>query len=124
MALSFLFLPEKNFYKFWWDEELNALKDASIKSNKLWKEAGKPRHGPIFNKRQLCRTQYRKAVRDGEKCSTTSYTNDLHETLLTKDGPTFWKCWPSKFETRAIPTRVGGCVDPNAIAKYFCKLFF
>jgi len=53
-------------YKFWWDEELNALKDASMKSNKLRKEAGKPRQGPIFNKRQLCRAQYRKAVRYGE----------------------------------------------------------
>ena len=70
-----LFVPtrQKNFYKFWWDEELNALKDASIKSNKLWKEAGKPRQGPMFNKRQLCRAKYRKAVRDGEKRSTMSY---------------------------------------------------
>jgi len=39
-----LFVPtrQKTFYKFWWDEELNALKDASIESNKLWKEADKP----------------------------------------------------------------------------------
>jgi len=120
-----LFVPtrQKNFYKFWWDEELNALKDASIKSNKLWKEAGKPRQGPIFNKRQLCRAQYRKAVRDGEKRSTMSYTNDLHEALLTKDGPTFWKCWRSKFETRASPTQVGGCVDPTAIANNFASYF-
>jgi len=30
-----LFVPThpENVYKFWWDEELNALKDASIKSN-------------------------------------------------------------------------------------------
>jgi len=43
---------KKNFYKFWWDEEINLLKDKSIESNKLRKAAGKPRNGPIFDKRQ------------------------------------------------------------------------
>jgi len=54
-----------------------------------------------------------------------SYTNDLHEAPLTKVGPTFWKCWRSKFETRASPTRVGGCVDltaiTNNVASYFSE---
>jgi len=27
---------KQNFYKFWWDEELTALKQASIDSFKLW----------------------------------------------------------------------------------------
>jgi len=27
-----------------------------------------------------------------------TYTNELHETLIIKDGSTFWKCWHSKFE--------------------------
>ena len=63
-----LYVPtrQQNFYKFWWSEELSALKEAAIDSNKLRKSAGKPRQRPIFNKRQLCRAQYRKAVRDGE----------------------------------------------------------
>ena len=38
----------------------------------LWKSAGKPRQGPIFNKRQLCRAQYRKGIRDGQKLDTMS----------------------------------------------------
>ena len=57
---------KKSFYKFWWDEELNILKDDSIESNKLWKAAGKPRCGPIFNKRQSCRLRYRKRIKEGE----------------------------------------------------------
>ena len=52
-----------------------------------------------------------------------SYTNHLHEALLTKDGSTFWKCWRSKFKTRASPTHVGGCVDPTAIANNFASYF-
>ena len=33
----------KIFFKFWWNEELTALKESSIESNKAWKAAGKPR---------------------------------------------------------------------------------
>ena len=52
------FVPRvrKNIYKFWWDQEAEYLKTASIESNRLWKEAGQPKHGPIFNKRQSCRS--------------------------------------------------------------------
>jgi len=48
------FVPHcpKNFFKFWWDEELDLLKDASVDSNRVWKAAGKPKSGPIFDKRQ------------------------------------------------------------------------
>jgi len=42
----------KNYFKFWWDEELATLKRAAIESNKIWKAAGKPKQGPIFEKRQ------------------------------------------------------------------------
>jgi len=78
---------KKNFYKFWWDEEINLLKDESIESNKLWKAAGKPRNDPIFDKRQKCRARYRKRIRDSEKSVLQSYTNDLHDCLSRKKRP-------------------------------------
>ena len=89
-----LYVPTRQifFTIFSWNEELDALKDAAIQSNNLCKSAGKPRQGRIFNKRQLCRAQYRKAIRDGQKSSIMSYTNDLHGALLTNNGPSFWKC--------------------------------
>jgi len=33
------FVPHcpKNFFKFWWDEELDLRKDASVDSNRVWK---------------------------------------------------------------------------------------
>jgi hypothetical protein len=74
----------KSFYKFWWDEELDLLKDESIESNKLWKAAGKPRHGPIFDKRQSCRLRYRNRIKESEKSSLSSYTNELHDALMKK----------------------------------------
>ena len=49
-----LYVPtcRKNFFKLRWDEELATLKQAAIESNKIWKAAGKPKQGPIFEKRQ------------------------------------------------------------------------
>ena len=35
------------------------LKAASVDVNKLWKAAGKPRHGSVYNARQSSRKRYR-----------------------------------------------------------------
>jgi len=114
----------KNFCKFWWDEEVKQLKEESVESNNMWKTAGKPRHGPIFDRRQRCRARYRRRVRDMEKSSLTSYTNDLHECLLKKNGPTFWWCWKSKFESRTSTcVEVDGSVDSYVIVNKFANHF-
>ena len=114
----------KNFFKFWWDEELNILKQASVEANKLWKSAGRPRCGPIFNKRQSTRLKYRKCVRDRKSQCLNCYTNDLHEALLKKNGTSFWKCWRSKFEMgNGKCTEVEHCVDTQAIADKFADYF-
>jgi hypothetical protein len=57
-----LYVPRrrKTFYKFWWDQELDLLKEASVESNRNWMAAGKPRHGTIFDRRQSRRLLYRK----------------------------------------------------------------
>ena len=45
-----LYIPKhyKGYYKFWWNQELDLLKEKAISSNKVWKAAGKPRSRPIF----------------------------------------------------------------------------
>jgi hypothetical protein len=106
-----------NFYKFWWNQELSILKENSIESDKLWKAAGKPRCGPLFDKRQNCRLQYRKCIREHERLSTTFYTNELHEALLRKNGPQFWKCWNSKFNNKTV------CKQDDVIVDKFVEFF-
>ena len=113
----------KNFYKFWWDQEMDLLKEASIESNRNWKAAGKPRYGPIFDKRQSCRLLYRNKIRQNQRLELTCYTNDLHDALLGKDGPAFWNCWRSKFDSLNKCVEVDGCVDPVIIASEFRKHF-
>jgi len=116
---------KKNFYKFWWTEELDLLKQESIDSSKLWKAAGKPRSGPIFTKRQSSRLLYRKRLRDEQKAEIYSYSNDLHEALLKKDTVNFWRCWRSKFDTGTSNrcTEVSGCVDNTIIVNRFAEHF-
>ena len=91
------------------------LKQASIDSDKLWKAGGKPRSGPLFLKRQSCRANYRKRLKDERTAETLSYTNELHEALLSKNCKTFWKCWNSKLEKYTKCTQVEGCVDAKVI---------
>jgi len=115
---------KKQFYKFWCNEELDCLKQQSIDDHKLWKTMGKPRHGPIFDKCRTSKLACKRRVREYQKNETSSYTNDLHEALLSKNGPTFWNCWRSKFGSNQ--TRVGqvdGLVDDADIVNKFVNYF-
>ena len=46
------FMPQRcrSFYKFWWSEELDVLKDNAILSFKTWKANGMPCSGTIYDK--------------------------------------------------------------------------
>ena len=113
----------KNFYKFWWGEELKIAKAQSVESNNIWKAVGKPRQGLVFEKRNKYRLAYQQLIREEQKREKLSYTNDLHDALLKKDGRTFWNCWRSKFERSAPCSQVEGCVDDDIIANQFSQHF-
>jgi len=119
-------VPErrKQFYKFWWNEELDCLKQQSIDDHKLWKTMGKPRHGPIFDRHRASKLLYKQRIREFQRNETSAYSNALHEALLEKNGPTFWKCWRSKFESgKTRPGQVDGLVDDNDIVSKFVNYF-
>ena len=60
-----------NFYKFWWSQELSCLKEKAIISDKLWKDAGRPRSGPLFSRRSSDKRAYKSANRSHESdCNT------------------------------------------------------
>jgi len=84
--------PQGFFFKFWWDEETNILKEASVEANKAWKSAGKPRYGTVFHNRQSSQAKCRKRLKQKQTYSTEVYTNDLHEALLRKKTTAFWQC--------------------------------
>ena len=93
-------LHYKGFYKFWWNQELDLLKEESIKSHIDWKSAGRPRSGPYFNRYKSDKLAYKLRIRSSQQDEVLSYTNDLNDALLQKQGNTFWNCWRSKFSLK------------------------
>ena len=109
----------KNFYTFWWDEELNLLKEASVDANKLLTAAGKPRRFTI------------RARQVGEDIVSYFATNRCRKLSHT---PTIYMMAYSRrmvmsFGSAGAPnlnnvrnvqtTEVEGCVNSNITAKKF-----
>jgi len=103
---------------------LSELKERLIVSCNLWKDAGRPRSGPVFNRYRSDKTAYKLGVRRQRHEDTATYTNDLHDALLRKEGVAFWKCWKSKFEcgNRGV-SHVNGITDATAVAELFATHF-
>ena len=75
---------KKNFYKYWWNQKLDALKDNARASCRAWKDAGKPRQGVLFSEYKKDKMLYKKHIREEQAGEISCYTNDLHEALLKK----------------------------------------
>jgi hypothetical protein len=115
---------KKNFFKFWWDQELSELKQRSIESSKAWKEAGNPKFGIIFEEYRKDKGSYKNCLRKHQKDNKIVYSNELHDALMKKDGPQFWKCWRSKLETpKQRINQINGISDPSTIANQFANHF-
>jgi len=108
------------FFKYWWSQELDCLKENAIESDKIWKASGRPRSGPIFNKRNSDKRAYKNSIRKNQTESANAYSNDLHDALLAKNGNAFWKCWKSKFDLKQPNCKqVAGLTDRQQIADKF-----
>lgn len=119
-------VPERKqgFYKFWWTEYLDHLKQLSINSCQLWRQYGKPRSGPVFNKYKASKVLYRQQIRLHRKRAFDACTNELQELLVNKNGTQFWRCWKSKFgeQNKKLP-HINGCVTDDDIVKQFAEYF-
>jgi len=69
------------------------------------------------------RAVYRKRIREKQTAATETYSNDLHEALLMKNGTAFWRCWRSNVESKSKCSQVEGCIDPDVIADKFAGHF-
>jgi len=114
----------KNFFRYWWDDRMKEIKERSVASCRMWKEAGRPRSGPIFDIYRKDKSVYKRELRARKRDEREIYTNELHEALLKKQGRTFWNCWSSKFGSSGSRiTCVNGIADDNAIADKFAQHF-
>lgn len=78
----------------------------------------------MHDKCRASKLAYKRRVREFQQNETSSYTNELHEALLSKNGPTFWNCWRSKFEAKTTKIgQVDGLVDDDDILHKFVNYF-
>ena len=119
-------IPKYNcdFFKYWWDEELDILKTNSMQSHNQWIEAGKPKHGPIFMQKYQSKSAYKIAIRSKRNNENRCFSNSLHESLLNKDQHGFWRSWKSKFGKKDFrPKKIDDSFDENVIAQKFADFF-
>ena len=113
---------KKNFFKFWWDKELN--EDKSIASCRMWKVAGKPRSEPVFDSYRKDKSAHKMGIKSRRLSENIEYTNDLHESLIEKQDTAFGKCWRSRFEpNKHFISHVDGIGDVGLIAEHFASHF-
>lgn len=115
---------KKIFYKFWWSQELDAFKAASKDKEALWRAAGRPLSGQIYTDRCKAKREYRQALRSSQRNEINYYSNDLHDALVKKRPTEFWKCWNSKFGSKAqVHIQIDGRVDAEYVASAFATHF-
>jgi len=90
----------KNTFKFWWNQELDALELQSITACRLWIAYGKPRSGSEFDEYRSAKASYRLAICRHQQDDTAFYPNDLYESLVNKRGSSFWKCLKSQVDAK------------------------
>ena len=113
-----------NFRKYWWNQQLDELKNQSITSHAAWINAGRPRSGPIFDLKLKSKTVYKKCINDNKKIESETVSNNLHDALSNKTQNVFWKIWRKKFgNTQVQSPIIDGCFDPVEITNIFAKNF-
>ena len=84
LAWTHVPLATKDFYKYWWDQELSTLKEESVAAHNAWKSAGKPNSGDLCEAKRVTKSRYRKSIREHKTTQGIEFNNNLHEALLKK----------------------------------------
>ena len=117
-------IKKSNFFKYWWDQELDLLKQISIDTHKAWVNANRPSHGIIYHDKRKAKAAYKSEIRCKQMLEKNNITNSLHDALVNKSNGTFWKVWNSKFsnKTKSSPV-IDGFNDDEDIANNFANYF-
>ena len=118
-------IPRKrhNFYKYWWDQELSALKENAIQSFNIWSAMGKPRTGAEFDSMRFDKLRYKRTIKAKEADVANQFSDSLNDALIQKNMDAFWNSWRSKFGKGQVSSAVDGCCDEKSIADKFATVF-
>ena len=111
------------FFKWWWDDSLTELKQASIDAHNLWKASGSPRAGDVYLKMKQVKLAYKTAIKVHRQTDDLYFSNELHELLMEKDMVNFWRTWNAKISKPKPACVVDGETDIETIAQRFADHF-
>ena len=112
-----------NFFKFWWDQECQAMKEESISKHQSWKAAGRPRDGPVASAMRKAKYEYKLLLKHKSYQAQSCFSNELHDALVNKDFTQFWRSWNAKLGHRPQAQVINGCTDHGSIAEAFSELY-
>jgi len=97
---------KQNYFKFWWDEQYQLLKEQSILTHRDWlTAAGKPREGAVASAMRSAKAEYKLYLKHMRMEEHNHFTNDLRESLAQSDVQSFWKSFNSKLSSK-IPAQM------------------
>jgi len=86
----------QNVYKEWWDINLNEAKENCIRSHQKWVDAGKPRSGEHYHKRNADKREYRALIHSKKHTDKKGLADSLLFGLSNKNSTKFWSTWNRK----------------------------
>jgi len=99
---------------------LDDLKSDSMFACSVWKCAGRPQSGPIYERKKNAHYLYKLAIRD----AANQFEDELLDSYMNKDFTSFWKCWKKKTCSKTPRvSSVGGISGDANIANRFAGHF-
>ena len=110
--------------KDYWNSELTELKSASFDAFSIWRDAGKPSSGPIFDLKMRANYCYKLAVRKAKKLFDQDRSDEIHDDIIDGKSNKFWKSWKGLHGKKGdCTTRINGKIDSTDIANEFATNF-
>ena len=82
--------------KHYWSSALDDLKNDSIFAFSVWKAAGKPQSGSLYDLKKNAKYRYKLAVRDAANQFDDKFSDELLDSYMNKEFTNFWHCWKKR----------------------------
>jgi len=115
---------KENYFRFFWNDELRDLKQASVEAYQLWRQCDKPKDGIVNKIRLEAKYKYKIALRQAMNDECMELDDELSNLYLRKDMNKFWQRWNAKFSAKNMkPSNVNGLCKDDDIANCFSDSF-
>ena len=99
-----------------WNDLVRDSHQAARETFLIWRSAGSPRHGPLYDLMKIKRAQFKRNKRHCEKNAESLKDERLASNLSSHDFKNFWKGIKQANNARLpIPSNVGGACDAENV---------